>query len=369
MMNILHHEEQDCKIIERVRREADLPFTVVKMLIDRPSRGEGLHQWIYSPAARQLHAHLTPRSITGLLSLLCPEAEEREILDAVVHAAETAWQPSKTKWTPASLAWLEAYAPQHAQHGVTPRVACGVRTHSPSVPKWPLPDLDEIERIAISGPPLADLQAMSPFNFTGSERYTAWLLQQLFPPDALLCLALDQKQALTQPLSVWLTRHVEAWQFIVPSPMTALTGLTVGADAHESYRSLTNTGERRFLAVECDFSEYAKDGKTETRYAGLIRRLRARSVSVADMCAAVVAHLAELLPLVMVVHSGGKSLHGWFYVADQHEADLLEFMRLAVQLGADYATWCKCQLVRLPDGTRTNGARQPVSYFNAEGVL
>ena len=48
-------------------------------------------------------------------------------------------------------------------------------------------------------------------------------------------------------------------------------------------------------------------------------------------------------------------------------------MRLAVSLGADAATWCKCQLVRLPDGSRLNaagmpGARQTVEYF-AEGGL
>jgi hypothetical protein len=43
-------------------------------------------------------------------------------------------------------------------------------------------------------------------------------------------------------------------------------------------------------------------------------------------------------------------------------------------LGADPATWCPCQLVRLPDGSRLNaagvpGARQCVEYFNAEGGL
>lgn len=38
-------------------------------------------------------------------------------------------------------------------------------------------------------------------------------------------------------------------------------------------------------------------------------------------------------------------------------------MARAVRLGADKATWTRCQLVRMPDGTRENGNRQRVHYF------
>jgi hypothetical protein len=44
---------------------------------------------------------------------------------------------------------------------------------------------------------------------------------------------------------------------------------------------------------------------------------------------------------------------------------LLEsFMRYAVMLGADRATWTRSQFVRMPDGTRDNGNRQTVYFFN-----
>ena len=371
-MATLPPQEQEINpIIARTSREADLPFPVVQMLVDRPGRGEGLHDWLYSPAARNLYAHLVPESIIGLLTLLCPEAEQHEIRDAVRNAEPTAWWPSKTKWTPVSLPWLETNAPpRHVLRG-SPVTRCGVRSHLPATPKWPLPDLEEIERVALAGPSLEELRASSPSAFAEGGRFTGRILSRLFAADSLLCLAGSQRSSITAPLSEWLTHHLEVYSFIVPSPMSSETGLTL--DGRESYRTLANTGARRYLVIECDFSEYAKDGKTETIYAPLIRALRAKGVSVADMCAAVLWHLAELLPLVMVVFSGGKSRHGWFYVADQTEADLLEFMRVAVALGADPATWCKCQLVRLPGGIRYDAAGLPVAgqtvEYLAGGVL
>ncbi len=41
-------------------------------------------------------------------------------------------------------------------------------------------------------------------------------------------------------------------------------------------------------------------------------------------------------------------------------------MRKAVSLGADPATWTRSQFVRMPDGTRDNGKRQTVYFFNGE---
>jgi hypothetical protein len=81
------------------------------------------------------------------------------------------------------------------------------------------------------------------------------------------------------------------------------------------------------------------------------------------MCAAVLGHLAEHAPLVMVVSSGNKSLHGWFY-CEGHEAQKVRCLfDYALTLGADKATWTKNQLVRMPDGLRDKRVRQKVCYF------
>jgi hypothetical protein len=68
----------------------------------------------------------------------------------------------------------------------------------------------------------------------------------------------------------------------------------------------------------------------------------------------------------MVVHSGSKSLHGWFFCAGQPEERLRQVMRYCVSIGADRATWSRSQFVRMPDGLRDNGKRQVVYYFNPE---
>jgi hypothetical protein len=102
---------------------------------------------------------------------------------------------------------------------------------------------------------------------------------------------------------------------------------------------LSNTGPRRFLI--CEFDQGA-----------------------ADAHAALLLHLGQFAPLVCAVHSGGKSLHGWYFVAGQPDAKVEKFFRYAVSLGADRATWTRSQFVRMPDGTRDNGRRQTIYFLN-----
>jgi hypothetical protein len=136
-------------------------------------------------------------------------------------------------------------------------------------------------------------------------------------------------------------RGLAALQLIVPSPMTARLGRT--QDGTQSAHTLEATGARRFLVIEQD--------------RGTI-----------DEQAAVLLHLAARAPLALAVHSGSKSIHGWFYCAGQTEERLERFMRYAVSLGADRATWTRSQFVRMPDGTRENRKRQTVYFFNPEVV-
>jgi hypothetical protein len=119
--------------------------------------------------------------------------------------------------------------------------------------------------------------------------------------------------------------------------MNAPTGLT--KEGKVSAHTLDNTGERRFLVVEFD------TGTT-------------------DEHAALLIHLAGLVPLVCAAHSGNKSLHGWFYCAGQPEERVLKFFRYAVSIGADSRLWTRSQFCRIPDGTRDNGNRQTCFFLN-----
>jgi hypothetical protein len=143
--------------------------------------------------------------------------------------------------------------------------------------------------------------------------------------------------------------------------MSKTKGLT--QEGKLSSRSQDNVGPRQFLVIEFDFAETAKNGR-DTPAAPMLRRLAASGVTIADLCAALHAELAKIRPIMLVAHSGGKSLHGWYPCAGVEEAVMHRFMRIAVSLGADAATWNRIQLVRMPDGVRDNGKRQRVLYFN-----
>jgi hypothetical protein len=140
-----------------------------------------------------------------------------------------------------------------------------------------------------------------------------------------------------------------------------------------SQHSKEATADRVYLVIEFDFSFFKDDGQTETEFAPLVRSWRAANIEVADACAALHWHLATLpaaLPLVMLVHSGGKSVHGWFRAYPLLDDVTRLFMRCAHQLGADHVTWTLSQFVRLPDGRRQDGRTQKTYYLNpAEAVI
>jgi hypothetical protein len=87
-----------------------------------------------------------------------------------------------------------------------------------------------------------------------------------------------------------------------------------------------------------------------------------------EVQAAIIGHLAHYAPLVLVVFSGGKSLHAWWPCRGKDEDELRKFMSFAVKLGADPATWTRSQFARLPGGMRENGVRQSVLFFNPRNL-
>lgn len=213
----------------------------------------------------------------------------------------------------------------------------------PPAPTWPARDPAALARIMAAGEGVADLLERSPVAPEGFD--TEALVDALFPGDPWLCVGADQRAAETARRER-LRGRLGALQFIVPNPMTGSTGRT--QSGAESARCLGNTGSRRYLVIECDFT--AED--------------TGERIAPTDLCAGVLLHLAGWAPLVMAVHSGGKSVHGWFACEGRAEAPLRRFMRYAVAVGADRATWTRCQFVRMPEGRRANGRRQALLFWN-----
>jgi hypothetical protein len=278
----------------------ELPPFLRDMLATPPSAGEGVHRWLFT-VARQLHAHLPAGEIVTLLKNRVAgcgrHVPRHEIVAAVQNALLCAWQP-KGKATPIQ-----------------------------SAAKWPSVNQERREAIVRDGGGLADLWGASPIRIADNRNRAEEIADNLFPGNPLLCCGKSNQEFNTKARNDW-RGQLSALALIVPSPMLAVTGQT--KDGRESKHTLSNTGEWRFLV--CEFDTGARDEQ-----------------------AALLLHLGTFAPLVCVVDSGGKSLHGWFYVHGQPEVKIERFFRYAVSLGADHATWTRSQFVRMPDGWRLDG--------------
>jgi hypothetical protein len=296
-----------------------LPPFVQAFLTACPPAGQGVHSWLFR-VARCLHRFFENQAeIADLIetaSFDCGRTiSRREIEDAVRNSRKCAWVPG-TK----------------------------ARQNDRVFRRWPPRNSEKIASIVKKGAGLCDLWEKSPRRFEDNIAHTEEIVSGLFPGDPLLCCGQAQSAFATRPRSQW-RECLRDLQFVVPSPMSRELGIT--QEGKESAHTLANTGPRRFLVVEFDFS-------SETSAA-----LR---IDVQDLCAALIFELWRFAPLALVVHSGGKSLHAWFYCLNEREQDLEKFMRYAVSLGADPHTWLRSQFVRMPDGTRSDGKRQ-TAYF------
>jgi hypothetical protein len=292
-------------------KERQLPQFVRDLLASPPRRGSGLNLWLYR-VARVLHPYRDSAEIIELLRATTAgePIKPGEIKRAVDRSKATAWKP-----------------------GQAPR-------NTTQLSAWPKLNVEQREAVIASGAGLVDLWEISPVRFEDNKAQTEEIIDALFPGNPLLCAGRSNCDFATQVRSEW-DGKLAALQLIVPSPMTARSGLT--QDGKQSSHALSITGQRRFLVVEFDQGDV-------------------------DDHAALLWHLALKAPLALVVHSGSKSLHGWFFCAGQPEERLRQVMRHCVSLGADRATWTRSQFVRMPDGLRDNGKRQVVYYFDPEVI-
>jgi hypothetical protein len=283
------------------------------MLAAVPDSGQGVHGWLHK-VARQLHFHRDRASIIALLAATtggCGRyVPAREIEAAVDAAAKVAWKPNG----------------HHHSCGNKPK------------PKWP--GINSKLREAIINKESFDLASLfdaSPTRCTPDSTPTEWFIDELFPGNPLLCIGKSAYEFRTAPRDAFKGKLARC-QFITPSSMSAKTGQT--KDGKESQHCLANTGVRMFLVTEFDNGS-------------------------ADEQAALIWHLRKFAPLTMALSSGGKSIHAWWNCQGLDESVPGKFMRYAVSLGADPATWTRSQFVRMPNGWRPDKERcQEVYYFD-----
>ncbi len=115
---------------------------------------------------------------------------------------------------------------------------------------WSPPDVDLRSRIiAELGAEVSTLWDLSPYRLVDDGPTADEIVDILFPGDPLLCCAPSLSKSHTAPRSWWRGK-MSGLQFMVPSPMSALTGKT--QEGRTSARCLGNVGLRRFLVVEQD---------------------------------------------------------------------------------------------------------------------
>jgi hypothetical protein len=273
---------------------------------------------------------------------------------------------SMTRRPPRVLYELASGQPNDISNG-NGNAAAGAAT--PRTPPWPQPDVVMIEEICREGISLAALDIDSPVKIDGRARHAEEVIGAMFPGDPWLCCGVASHDFHTRRRSEWRGSLADQ-SFIVPSAMLGRYGFTKRGEVSQHAQSAV--GHRQHLVIEFDFALKSRDGLHDTELAPLIRRLDAYDIKVADMCSALLTHLARFTPLALVVHSGGKSLHGWFPCADIPEDGLHDFMHFACQLGADPKTWTPSQFARVPDGTRRDHGRKPrrqhICLWNPEAL-
>ena len=291
-----------------------LPQFIRDLIASSPRHREGVHRWMFK-LARQLHAHRDTDCIIELLAGALDgcgrHVPEREIREAVEAAKKCAWQPG------------------------------GAHNFAASKPKLKWPEVNEKRRAAVIAETritLADLFDLSPTRMEGDEPDSDWFVDQLFPGNPLLCIGYSNRVFATRPREKFRGTLGEQ-ALIVPSPMSMPVGIRK-SDGRLSAHTLDNTGPRRFLVTEFD------KGSPD------------------EQCS-IIWHLRDFAPLVMVLSSGGKSLHAWWRCWDAPEDVVQRFFTYAVTLGADPMTWTRSQFVRLPMGWRhDSGRRQEVLFFD-----
>jgi hypothetical protein len=297
----------------------ELPPFLNDLLNAPPKAGEGVHNYLFR-VARQLHAHLPAGEIVALLETRVTNCGRHvplhEIVSAVQNSLPCAWQPRGTS------------APVQ------------------SVSKWPRVNQEQRAAIIRDGGGLGDLWEASRLRIESNEPKTEFIIDRLFPPDALLCCGKSISDFDTKPREDW-RGELSKLQLIVPSPMTARLGKKKNPKPDEnpfSAHTLDNTGTRRFLICEFD-------------------------TGTPDEHAALLLHLGTIAPLVCAVHSGGKSLHGWFYVEKSAPEKIEKFFRYAVSLGADSATWTRSQFVRMAQARSRGSTVHPAFVFRKASFL
>jgi hypothetical protein len=287
-----------------------LPYALAQTLSRYPRLGER-NLWLFEVAARARHV-ATPQQVAAFLQAVALNQgwTDRDFRKEIMRAVQ------------------RAFAATAGASSTIPRASCSSQV---AYPPWPTLD-PQIQAKHIQADLLFDPGV--PLDVE-----TSLIIDAFYQTDALLCLANKYEDAKTAPRDDWRGRESD-FQYVVPNTMTALIG--INQDGNTSTRCLGNATTNRIYQV-IEFDEGSLD-----EHAAILSSL----------------HCGRA-PLILVVWSGSKSLHGWFDVRQLSTAGKRELFAEACRAGADRSLWDPCKLVRMPGGIRRNNSqKQAVLFFN-----
>ena len=279
------------------------PFSneTCKLFKEGPDGWGQAHNWIYQAALRCVRFFDDERSFSFLRRYLDEHFSRRRVKDQEIkEAVQKARRYSET---------------------------IGETAYTCRRLRWPAKDAEMIGRVIGQYSPLFDLEQVA-----GPDD----VLPNLFNPDDHICFGQSVTSAAISTVDT-VRQYAGSMQFIVPNPMRGPYGMT--RDGKPSPRCLDNVLVRRYVVVEMDDPDLGKENQSR-----------------------IIHCLSTMNPLVMVVDSGGKSLHAWFWVEDLPRAEQMRFFGVATALGADPSKWDQSSWVRMPGGIRGD-RRQSIVFF------
>ncbi len=290
-----------------------------------PPPGSGVNRWLLPAAHHLRHLGVPEFDAAHILRNRMTRPEKGQEIDRAIRRAYD-------------------NKPNDGNDGADVRSAMQVRTTGRLNPRFQTSDHQAIQKVVGSGFIYLDLRAISPISF-GLRADTRGVIEALFQEDALICCSRATNWGTETKLISEFGDELDRFSFIVPQTMTKREGTTRDNPPKKGPRTLDNTGPWRFFVYESDFLSL-------------------------DNQAAVIYKLASIRPLALVVFSGSKSVHAYFYVGALSKRELLEFQCLAIRLGGCTGPLNRCQLVRMPGGFNHSTKRtQEVLYFNPSVTL
>ena len=156
--------------------------------------------------------------------------------------------------------------------------------------------------------------------------------------------------------------EIDDFKFLNPSTFLEKAGITQKGKSYLSKRCNDDVAQRCYMLLECD----VKEGGEREGGKGLYTKEEA--LAIRERFITFCMELAKYLPLAMVVDSGGKSIHFWFWCGEWTE-EVERVFAIACAHGADKAMRVLSQKARMPNVSGYDDRRdQKLLYYDPERI-